>query len=79
MVTKTRTVTEQVEVYKPLPEPLVRPLDYPPPLSERFSMDEALDLIFRLYDVVDQANRDRAKAAELTQPSTPAPAPDETR
>jgi hypothetical protein len=32
-------------------------------------VDDLIDQVFALYDLLDQANRDRADAAELTQPS----------
>lgn len=70
MVTETQTVTEQVEVYKPLPAALTRPIPYPPSLPERFTVDDLIDTVFALYDKLDAANRDREKSAELTQPST---------
>ena len=69
MVTETRTVTEQVEVTKPLPDTLTTPLPYPPPLSESFTVDDVLDLVFDLYDLLDTANADRVKSGELTQPN----------
>lgn len=76
MVTKTEIVEKEVEVTKPLPKSLTDPLVYPAGLSEGFTVGDSLDLNFDLFDLLDQANRDRAKAAELTQPRTPAPAPD---
>jgi hypothetical protein len=36
-------------------------------------LDEVFDLTFALFDLLDVANADRAKAAELTQPSEPIP------
>jgi vacuolar-type H+-ATPase subunit I/STV1 len=76
VVTKTEIVEKEVEVTKPLPKSLTDPLVYPAGLSEGFTVGDSLDLNFDLFDLLDQANRDRAKAAELTQPRTPAPAPD---
>jgi hypothetical protein len=48
-----------------LPASLTDPLDYPPSLPERFTDNEMWDLIFNLYDVVDQANDDRARAGRI--------------
>lgn len=70
MVTETRTVTEQVEVTKPLPKNLTDPIPYPAPLPEDFTVKDTLDVIFGLYDRLDWANRDRADARELTQPQS---------
>jgi len=69
VVTETETVTEQVEVYKELPENLTAPVAYPVSLEEEFTVDDMFDLIFGLYDALDQANRDKADAGELTQPA----------
>lgn len=69
VVTETQTVVEQVEVTKPLPDNLTDPIPYPAALGDRFTVDDLIDQVFALYDLLDQANRDRADAAELTQPS----------
>ena len=69
VVTETRTVVEEVEVVKPLPETLTSPLPYPEALPEGFTVDDVIDRLMALYDLLDQANRDRESAAELTQPS----------
>lgn len=69
VVTKTETVIERVEVYKPLPDALVRPVPYPSGLGDNFTVDELIDLTFDLFDALDQANADKAKAGELTQPN----------
>jgi len=74
-VTETRTVVEQVEVTKPLPETLTNPLPYPPALPVNFTVDDVLDLAFALFDSLDTANADRAKALELTQPQSSADIP----
>jgi len=62
-----------VEVIKPLPETLTVPLQYPPALADGFTLDNVFDLTFALFDLLDTANADRAKAAELTQQQ---PSPD---
>ena len=63
-----------VEVIKPLPVSLTRPLDYPQGhLSGDLTVSDLLNLIFDLYDVVDVANADRESAAELTAPQRPSP------
>ncbi len=69
VVTETQIVEKQVEVTKELPKSLTRPLDYPQNhLDGEITVGDLLDLVFDLYDVVDVANVDREKAAELTQP-----------
>lgn len=66
-----------VEVTKPLPGSLTRPLDYPESaqLDGDITVNDLLDLVFDLFDVVDVANADRASAEELTQPQTSEPVP----
>jgi len=68
IVTQTRTVTELVEVTKPLPASLTDPLAYPERLPEGFTVGDLIDLVFDLYDRLDQANADRQRAKALTQP-----------
>ena len=75
VVTETRTVTEQVEVYRPLPAELTDPLPYPPSLSEGFTVDDVLDTAFALYDLLDAANADRERAGKLTRPESEPDAP----
>ena len=73
VVTETRTVEVPVEVSKPLPETLIRAVPYPQALPENFTVDDLIDLTFDLFDALDQANSDKARAGELTQPrSSPA-------
>lgn len=70
VVTKTEVVEVPVEVYKPLPETLTKPLDYPQVfLDGDVTVNTLLDMIFEFYDIVDEANGDREKAAQLTQQS----------
>lgn len=69
IVTETKTVIELVEVAKPLPAALVRPVPYPPALSGLFSIDELIDLTFALFDALDEANADKARAGELSSPT----------
>lgn len=65
---------ELVEVTKPLPDTLTKPLNYPNTnLLGDLTVEDMIDLIFEFYDIVDVANSDRVKAKELTQPS---PSPD---
>ena len=72
VVTETRTVEVPVEVYKPLPETLTRPLNYPDSVvfgvDGAITVNELLDMVFDLMDTVDTANADRAKADQLTRP-----------
>ena len=75
VVTKTEIKEVPVEVVKPIPESLTNELQYPEGLAEGFTVGDTLDLIFDLYDLVDQANADRASAAALTQPSPEQPIP----
>ena len=74
VVTKTETIEVPVEVSKPLPAALVRAVPYPPALPEAFTVDDLIDLTFDLYDALDAANADKAKAGELSKPQ-PASAP----
>jgi hypothetical protein len=73
VVTETRTVEVPVEVSKPLPETLVRAVPYPQALPESFTVDDLIDLTFGLFDALDRANADKARAGELTRPSAPVP------
>lgn len=76
MVTETQTVTEQVEVYKPLPKSLTDPVAYPAALPIEFNVEDLIDLTFALFDALDQANQDKADAGELTQPGELASVPE---
>ncbi len=67
IVTKTKTVPIPVEVYRELPDSLVEPLPYPPPLPERFQQRDLLDRLFTLYDRLDLANMDRACAGRIVK------------
>ncbi len=67
IVTKTETVEVPVEVYRELPQDLVDPLPYPPALPERFEQRDLLDLVFTLYDRLDLANMDRARAGRIVK------------
>lgn len=70
-MTETRIVEKKVEVIKPLPVQLTRPLEYPPGLPDQFTMQELVEQLFSAYDLIDQANEDRARAARLTAPPQP--------
>jgi hypothetical protein len=54
---------------------LVRAVPYPPALPEAFTVDDLIDLTFDLYDALDQANDDKARAGEISAstPSEPTP------
>jgi hypothetical protein len=71
VVTETQTVVEEVEVYKPLPETLTKPVPYPPSLPADFTVGDLLDLNLALYDALDAANADKARAGELTRQTAP--------
>ena len=75
VVTETRTVEVLVEVTKPLPAALVRPTPYPPSLEEGYTVEDIVNLAFALYDALDEANADKARAGELTQPVVSEPVP----
>jgi hypothetical protein len=72
VVTETEIVEVPVEVYKPLPETLTRPLNYPDSVvfgvDGDITIDDLLDMVFDLLDTVDTANKDRASSEELTTP-----------
>jgi len=53
-----------------LPDALVRPVPYPAGLEEGFTVEDVIDLAFDLYDALDQANADKERAGQLTQPAT---------
>lgn len=65
-----------MEVYKPLPATLIRAVPYPQALPEGFSVDDLIDLTFSLFDALDQANADKARAGELTQLTDASPVPE---
>ena len=76
VVTRTETVEVPVEVYKPLPDTLTRAVPYPPGLPEDFTVGDLFNLTFDLYDALDTANADKAKAGQLTkQPPSSEPVP----
>lgn len=75
VVTKTETVEVPVEVVKPLPDNLTDPIPYPASLGEKVTVDDLIERVFALYDLLDQANRDRADAADITQPNASEPVP----
>jgi hypothetical protein len=60
-----KEVERQTEVYRPLPNELVKPLAYPESLPERFTIEDTFDLIYGLYDSLDLANDDRARAGRI--------------
>ena len=61
-----------MEVTKPLPAALVRPTPYPAGLKENFTVEDVINLAFDLYDSLDQANADKRRAGQLTQPQVAA-------
>ena len=65
VVAKSKEVERQTEVYRPLPDELVEALPYPTPLSERFTIEDSIDRIYELYDSLDLANSDRARAGRI--------------
>ena len=73
VVTETKTVEVLVEVTKPLPAALVRPVPYPASLPEFYTVEDVIDLAFDLYDALDQANADKRRAGELSQPAADVP------
>lgn len=68
VVTEVRTVEVPVEVIRPLPAQLTTPLRYPPAMGEVITVELLIDRLFELYDLLDQANQDRAAAKEITTP-----------
>lgn len=75
VVTRTEIIEVPVEVTKPLPDALVRPIPYPPGLSEGYTVEDVINLAFDLYDALDQANADKERAGEVTQPNVAEPVP----
>lgn len=68
VVTKTEIVEVPVEVVKPVPSQLTDPIPYPVGMPENFTVEDVFDLIFTMYDVIDEANADREKVKEITSP-----------
>lgn len=75
VVTKTEVIEVPVEVIKPLPAAIVRPTPYPPSLEDGYTVEDIVNLAFALYDALDEANADKARAGELTQPEIVEPVP----
>lgn len=71
VVKEVQTVEVPVEVVKPVPSGLTDPLLYPPPLPQTFTVEDVVELTFELYDLLDQANTDRASVRDLTTPRLP--------
>lgn len=67
VVCEKETIEVPVPVYRPLPDELTEPLPYPPGLKSGFTVLEAVDLIYYLYDTVDLANDDRTRADRITR------------
>lgn len=65
VVAKSKEVQRQTEVYRPLPAELIEPIPYPKPLTERFTIEDSIDRIYELYDSLDLANNDRARAGRI--------------
>ncbi len=76
MVTEVQTVQVPVEVFRPVPETLTEVIPYPPALTEGFTIEDVMETTFALFDLLDQANADRARVAELTTPPSPEGPPD---
>lgn len=76
VVTETRTVEVPVEVVKPVPAELTNPIRYPAALPQSFTVEDVVDLTFELYDLLDQANADRASVRDLTTPEPPEGVPE---
>lgn len=66
-VVETKVVEVPVEVYGDLPTELVDPLPMPPALEPGFTTGDLAERVLDLYDLVDQANRDRATLKRITQ------------
>lgn len=65
VVVKSKEVERQTEVYRPLPRELVEPLALPESLPDGFTVEDTFDLIYSLYDSLDLANSDRARAGRI--------------
>jgi hypothetical protein len=48
-----------------LPGELVDPIPYPVSLPERFTIEDFIDQLYKLYDSLDLANSDRARAGRI--------------
>lgn len=67
MVCETETIEVPVPVYREIPGELTDPLPYPPGLKSGFSVMDAVDLIYYLYDTVDLANEDRGRTGRISR------------
>jgi hypothetical protein len=56
-----------VEVMVPVPAQWTRPIPYPPPFGAEITIKAATDRVFELYDLLDQANADRASVKEISE------------
>jgi hypothetical protein len=65
VVTETREVEVEVEVYGTLPDSLTAPLSYPEALPEQFTQKDLWNIYFALFGIIDQANEDRATAGRI--------------
>lgn len=65
VVTETKTVEVEVEVYGKLPQTLTEPLVRPAELQEGFTEQDLWNQVFDLYDVLDLADADRARAGRI--------------
>jgi hypothetical protein len=54
-----------VEVMVPVPMQLTRPIPYPPSFGSEITVETLIDRVFDLYDLIDQANNDRAAVGAL--------------
>ena len=67
VVCEKEIVEVAVPVYRDLPEQLTDPLPYPPGLHSGFTVLDAVDLVYYLYDTVDLANDDRGRAGRISR------------
>lgn len=67
MVCETKEVEVYVPVYREISGELTDPLPYPPGLQSGFTVLDAVDLIYYLYDTVDLANDDRGRVARISR------------
>lgn len=68
MVVETVIKEVPVEVLQPVPAELTAPIPYPDPLATQQSVADLVERLVLLYDLLDEANADRASVARLTAP-----------
>jgi hypothetical protein len=73
VITETVIKEVPVEVLQPVPAQLTAPIPYPDPLPTQQSVADLVERLVLLYDLLDEANADRATVKRMAPPAGPAP------